>query len=192
MRRLITNSDVILNKYHSFTNKFDVNNWVSLNYSKEQIESLIIKNDLESPLAYYKGSCYGKINKAIREGNQDSMELFNIPSLQNFLLTFSIPNNIIVYRFVDIKEFLILNWNTLCKKTYYYPGFLSTTLLKDEYGMDDKKKERIAIKIYVEKNCKGTYIPEVNPEYPEFEILFSRHISIKKLGWKQFIITNTP
>ncbi len=169
-----------MTNYKRFKTVSDVDNWVNKVYSSQELEKLSNLNDIESPLNWYKGSGYSYMNELVRAGAYNYKETFDLPALQHLLTSFYIPENIVVYRYVDIKELLILIKNTFKKKEYLYEGFLSTTLLKNQYSMDYIKKNRIAIEIYVEKGCKGVYIPEVNLNHREFEILFPYHSKIAR------------
>lgn len=150
-----------------------------------------MKDNIDSPLADYKGSGYRRMNQIVRMGYPDNQDIFDIPALQSLMTKYHIPENIVVYRFVDIKELLILQFKTAFGRIYEYPQFLSTTLLKNEYSMDYIKKGRIVIEFQVEKGCHGAYLTEVVDENPEFEILFPHHTPVKRVGWKKYAVFNS-
>ena len=178
-----------MSKFHRFVNPIEVETWVREHYTEEQLDSLTVTKNLDSPLAYYKGSCYQNMNLMIRSGIVGDRSGFGIPTLQSLLMSFTIPSNIIVYRFVDLREFAILHYKTLFGRTYVNPMFLSATLLKDQYSMSEIRKHRIAIKIFVNQGARGAYLPEVNPHLPEYEILFPYHTSFIKRGIMEFEIS---
>lgn len=177
-----------MTNYRIFHTPPEVEAWVQQHYTVQEIDELTVQNDLDSPLAYYKGSAYKYMNQIIRKGYAENTDLFDLPGLNQLLHRRHIPENLVVYRFVDWKEFLILLWNTRFRKTYSYPGFLSTTLLKDHYSMGYIRNGRTIIELYVPAGCPGTYLPEVVKENPEFEILFPHHCSIRRIGWRKYEI----
>ena len=177
-----------MTNHRIFRTPFEVEDWVNQHYTAPELQELTMQNDLDAPLAYYKGSAYKCMNQIIRKGYPENTDLFDLPGLQSLLHKHRIPENLVVYRFVDWREFLILLWNTRFRKTYSYPGFLSTTLLKDHYSMDAIKNGRTIIELYVPAGCPGTYLPEVVKEHPEFEILFPHSCSIRRIGWKKYEI----
>ncbi len=164
----------------------EVVSWVEKHYTKEQLTSFTVRKDIDSPLDDYKGSGYRRINEIIRYASNS--EIFDITGLQSMLLNTYIPENIIAYRFVDIREYFILLWNTRRGYIYKYPGFLSTTLLKNFYSMEYIKNGRITIKLFVDKECHGMYLPDVVARNPEYEILFAHHIMIERVRLRQFRI----
>lgn len=52
--------------------------------------------------------------------------------------------------------------------------------------MEDIKRSRLVIKIRIPKGTFGTYLPEVNPKAPEFEILLPHHLKLKRIKWNTF------
>lgn len=164
----------------------EVVSWVEKHYTKEQLTSFTVRKDIDSPLDDYKGSGYRRINEIIRYASNS--EIFDITGLQSMLLNTYIPENIIAYRFVDIREYFILLWNTRRGYIYKYPGFLSTTLLKKFYSMEYIKNGRITIKLFVDKESHGMYLPDVVARNPEYEILFAHHIMIERVRLRQFRI----
>ena len=176
-----------MNKYRSFSSPQEVEEWVRKTYSKQELQDLTIEHNSESPLFDYKGNAYKVINAMLRQGCIESQD-YNIFGLQAVLKSKSIPENILVYRYVGIRELLILHWYTICGKEYIYPSFLSTTLLKDFYSMDNVKRCRFAINLLVMKGSHGAYIPEINPDLPEYEILFPYHVKLKRLHWNLFLV----
>ena len=121
-------------------------------------------------------------------GFPNSNDPIDLPSLQNLLHSHLIPENLVVYRFVDWREFAILLWNTRLGQCYTYPGFLSTTLLKDHYNMEEIKRGRTIIELHVPEGCPGAYLPEVVTYNPEFEILFPHSCSIRRIRWRKYEI----
>ena len=175
--------------YRIFRSPSDVDQWVSQIYSEQQLKELSIHNDMDSPLSLYKGNGHKAINYWIRKKLSKYLVQYRIPELNQMLCKYSIPENLTVFRFVDWKEFLILHWNTLFGRSYAYPGFLSTTLLKDYYSMENIRNGRLVIEFQVDKGCSGVYLPEVVKENPEYEILFPHHCIIKRTGWAKYAIT---
>lgn len=177
-----------MTKFHIFRIPSEVEEWVSQHYTQSDLDELTIQNDLDSPLTWYKGNGFKYMNYTIRKGFSNSTDLIDIPGLQRLLCRYCIPENLVVYRFVDWQEFAILMWNTRFGRHYSYPGFLSTTLLKDHYGLAAIKNGRVAVEFYVPAGCPGTYLPEVVTRNPEFEVLFPHHCSIRRIGWRKYEI----
>lgn len=177
-----------MQNYRLFSSPKEVNEWIELNYTKDELEKLQVKKHLDSPLADYKGNAYSIMNEYIRHQWEDKQSDYDIIGLQNLLLSRVLCESIMVFRFVSVKELFLLFINTLFGKEYEYPAFLSTTLLKDYYAMDYIRKGRIAIKIYIPQGTKGTYIPEVNSELPEYEMLFPYRLKLKRISWNVYEI----
>ena len=177
-----------MKNYRTFHTPSEVEEWVSQHYTQSELDELNIRNDLDSPLAWYKGNGFKRMNYTIRMGFPNSNDPIDLPSLQNLLHSHLIPENLVVYRFIDWREFAILLWNTRLGRCYTYPGFLSTTLLKDHYSMEEIKHGRTIIELHVPKGFPGAYLPEVVTYNPEFEILFPHSCSIRGIGWRKYEI----
>lgn len=176
----------MLNGFKIFNTPEEVVKWTKTHYTEKELSFLDIKNDLDSPLADYKGQGYHGMNECIRSGNIVNQDIFDIKGLQNFLNTKILKDSIQVYRFVDAKELVALWWNTRKNKQYDYPGFLSTTLLKEHYSMPYIREKRVAITIKIPKGTHGTYVAEVNQRLPEYEILLPYHTKLKRTGFMTF------
>ena len=107
---------------------------------------------------------------------------------RRFIEGYVIPQDIVVTRFVDLKEWWALLKGTVQGKAYEYKGFLSTTMLKKYFGMDDIKWGRLSIQIYIPKGTYGVYIPEVNNNAKEFEILISLGQKLKRIYCNKYAI----
>ena len=57
-----------MKNYRTFHTPFEVEAWVSQHYTQAELDELNMRNDLDSPLAYYKGSAYKYMNQIIRKG----------------------------------------------------------------------------------------------------------------------------
>ena len=179
-----------MDKYIKFTTEYEFRDLLSQNYSDELLKML--KEELSSdssPLFNYVGGSYSFINQCLRLNAEENQTDYDIIGLQKFLCGFTIPDNLVTTRFVSIKEYMTLIWNTRLKRKYIYPCFLSTTLIKDLYRLNDIRNHRISIKILVPKGTKGSYIPEVNPQKPEFELLIPYRVKMKRKNLNTFIIT---
>lgn len=175
-----------LERFRIFNIPEEVTEWTNVHYTDQELKSLDIKNNLNTPLADYKGNGYRGMNEYIRLGCINDQDVFDIKGLQSFLSSKKLKDSIQVYRFVDVRELMILLWNTRRDKVYEYPGFLSTTLLKLYYGMSYIRERRVAIAIRIPKGTHGTYIAEVNPKLPEYEILLPYHTKLKRIGLMTF------
>ncbi|MCD7823908.1 MAG: hypothetical protein LUG86_07855 [Oscillospiraceae bacterium] len=177
--------------YRKLSTPEDVEQWVKLNYSDEEIAKITeYQNSSDSPLQKYKGGMYRWINSMVRGGYTEKNEECDIPELQMFLSSWILDDDIVVYRFVDLLELRVLLKNTVKHSEYTCHNFLSTTLLKKYYSMDDIKKHRFTIKIQVGKGSHGVYLPEINKDRPEYEILFPYDSKLTRIGWLTFRLTN--
>ena len=174
-----------MENYYKFNTVQEVEEWVLKTYTNEELNELCV-NNIESPLFFYKGNGYNFMNECIRAGFIGTCEEVDIKGLQDLLLSKTINESIQVYRFVDLKESYILWKNTRKNREYDYPSFLSTTLLKNQYSMENIKRNRYAISILIPKGTPGTFIPEVNRDFPEYEVLFPHHTKLRKKGWRLF------
>jgi hypothetical protein len=179
-----------MTQFRRFISPSEVEFWVKQNYTNDDLSELSAKENIESTLCYYKGGASKFINSLIRQGCGDYMDMLDLSALQGQLMKYKIQERIVVYRFVDFKEFLILHKKTLFGQKYAYPEFLSTTLLKDQYSMDEIKHGRFVIELFIEKQTHGAYLPEVVRQNPEFEVLFPHHTYLKRLNWKRFYVYN--
>jgi hypothetical protein len=141
----------------------------------------------DTALMEYKGGAYKEMNRCLRNGYTDS-DTCDIAGLQSFLNQCCLPEDIVVYRFVSWKELLFLWGKGTLGRSFYYPSFLSTTMLPDSYSMEDIKKSRYKIRLYVPKDAPATFLPEINPDKPEFEVLLAHSLMIKKIGYYEFLI----
>lgn len=175
-------------EFKRFTSPQDVDVWVAKHFNENQLMEFSAKDNLDSALGTYKCSGYRWINEGIRIGGINSNEVLE---LQKMLMQQAIPESIQTFRFVSPKELSILIWKTRRRHAFNYPGFLSTTLLPEYYSMNYIKDKRILISFFIEKGVSGMYLPEVNPNMPEFEILFPHHLKIKRIQWNQYLIKYT-
>lgn len=165
----------------------DVSNWASIHFSASQMSDFDVKKHIDSGLADYKGGYYKIINLYLRAGSE-KCNGYDVEGLQNQLLKCKLPDNITAYRYVCIREWISIRCKTLWNKTYIYPTFLSTTLLPKYYGMPEIKWGRVKLKILLPRGTRGMYIPEVNPNMPEFEVLLPHHTHIKSRGFCSYIV----
>ena len=174
--------------YKGFHAPEEVDNWVHDYYSQAELDPFDMNHHLDDPISDYKGPFSKLMNAALRAGITDKYEGLDIGGLQELLLETHIPENIIVFRFVDLRELWHLWKLTAGGRPIQYDGFLSTTLLPKYYSMEDKKFLRIPIRILAPAEIPGTYLPEVNPELPEYEILFPHGLKLRRRGLRTFII----
>lgn len=178
------------NSYMIFKTALEVEEWVEKYYTAEELSILDINGKADFSLVLYKGNFSEKFNRALRDEKTDTEFCNAIETLQELLCKYKIPSDIITYRFISWKELQALNKGTRFGKVYEYKSFLSTTLLKDKYAMHDKCWKRIPIMIQVPKGIKGAYLPEVNKNRPEYEILFPYGMRLKKIGYYEYKILN--
>lgn len=174
--------------YHSFHSRSEVFEWVKEYYTQEELDEFDMNQHMDAPIADYKGQQSRYMNIAIRKGYTGTYELFDIEGLQNQLLSKHIPEDIVVGRYVDKKELRMIFMSTLFRREMEYRSFLSTTMIPELYSMNSIKRNRRLIKIYIPKGTPGMYLPEVNSEKPEFEILIPHGMRIKRIGFKEYMI----
>ena len=169
-----------MKEYRCFSNPEEVDKWVENFYTNEELKEL--GEDKIFALLFYKGIGYNYMNNCVRHGITNPEDVVDIESLQELLLSKRIKEAIEVCRFVDFNELKILWRNTAGKRVYEYPAFLSTTLLRDYYSMDNIKRGRFPITIKIPEGVRGTYLPEINPYMPEYEILLSHHTKMRRIS----------
>lgn len=179
--------------YKRFTSPEDVKTWVSSHYTQKQLDEFDMNLHMDGPISDYKGSGYRAMNEIIRAGAKYGITELNsagydILGLQGQLMKMKTPENIIATRFINMKELLIIRKATCFGKAMIYNGFLSTTLLKEYYSMDDKKHGRIPISLFIPVGTPGMYLPEVNPNCPEYEFLLPYGVKLKHIGNMKYII----
>ena len=174
--------------YKKFRTPDEVDQWVHSSYSeKELLETDVHYDTTIQPLKQYKGEYCYIMNEYIRKGYADIQKDYDIRGLQNFLQSRTIKDSIEAYRFISLKEWCYLFAKTRCHSELPYPSFLSTTLLKEYFSMEQiKNQSPIAITIRIPKGAAGTYICEANPERPEYEYLLPYYTKIKRISLKTF------
>jgi len=176
--------------YKRFKTPEEVVMWVHENYSHDQLDEFDMRKHIDDPIADWKGSSYRRINELIRADRWEEYENIDIAGLQKQLLNMTVADDICASRFVDFYEYCFLLIETRFRRVAEYKGFLSTTLLKNYYSMDDIKRNRITIDILIPKGTPGMFIPEVNPKRPEFEFLMPLGLHIRRLDIKTFLVDN--
>lgn len=180
-----------MNKYIQIGSQEELNAFINNNYTKKQIKTIAeFASRSDSPLFEYKGGFYRHFNQLLRARLEDQEADYDITGLNAFISSFSVNTDLISYRYVSFKEYITLLRNTLFKRTYEYPCFLSTTLIDNLYSMDDIKYKRLLIKILIPKGTKGIILPEVNPKNPEFELLLPYRLKLQRVAVKMFMIAN--
>lgn len=180
-----------MDSFKEFSTRESLDAWISANYDYEYIN--LMKNvykDFSFPLGDYKGMSFKKYNEVARTGCGSEADKQSVRKIQNFITQYKIPKSIKVYRFVDIKELLLLYTNTIFNRIYTYPQFLSTTLTTEFFGIPTIKDGRFVISIIVPIGTNGIYFPEINPKRPEYEILLPHHTKLKRIGHMEFQIAN--
>ena len=174
--------------YKEFKTPQEVEEWVAKHYTKDELWEFDCLRNEKSPVGDYKGGLYNHMNRCLWLVGIEEYNEYSAQDLQKALMQHTIPEGITVTRFVSLKEWLALVKNTMFHKEYVYRSFLSTTLLRDHYSMDNIKRGRLAIRIYVPAGTNGMYLPEVNPASPEFEILLPCNMKLKRTGLFSFVI----
>lgn len=143
-----------------------------------------------SPLQWYCGEGYKQINKYYRTGRSinDKYKYMAIRISEELLLAPRIPENIVLYRYVD-EEFMneLINATKNNKsKRYYEKGFMSTSLLKsiikDAYDKYERSQyapsQLYLLKLYVDKGTAGAYVNSI-VKRDEFEMLLQNNLFLQ-------------
>ncbi len=178
-----------MGKYIEIKTEAELEAWINRNYTKTQLDYLKASvNNVDSPLFFFVGEGYRRINRKLRNSPQQENDDFRIDELKRIVSSFSVSENIITYRYVDKNEYRCFRRKTAFKRTYVYPCFCSTTLIKDLYSIDEIKCNRRVIKIYIPKCTQCVYIPEAVENSPEYELLLPYHTKFKRLDINSFIV----
>ena len=178
--------------FQKFSSPEEVEKWVERNYTKNQLNKFNLSLNLEEPIALYKGSGYQRMNGILRAKTRDKgIKLpHDIISFQEQLSGMKAPGDMVATRFAGLGEAIRLFRLTIFKKVVVFDSFLSTTLLKDYYSMSNIKNGRVPISIYIPKGTPGMYIPEVNPDLPEFEFLIPYGVMLKRIGSRKYLVVS--
>jgi len=178
-----------MGKYIEIKTEAELEAWINRNYTKTQLDYLKASvNNVDSPLFFFVGEGHRRINRELRNNSQQENGDSRIDELQRIVSSFSVSENIITYRYVDKNEYRCFRRKTAFKRTYVYPCFCSTTLIKDLYSIDEIKCNRRVIKIYIPKGTQCVYIPEAVENSPEYELLLPYHTKFKRLDINSFIV----
>ena len=115
-----------------------------------------------------------------------------VTQMVNKLPTYQIPDDIIVYRYIN-KQFL----QVICES---YPpkhgsiiqdkGFMSTTLIRESVlQLRRDKKLNVLLVISIPKGTKGTYVGLLHDSLPEYEIILAPNTQFR-IDYKVPFINN--
>ena len=185
----IRNSD----EYKEFTNHNEVHQWGMDTYGEwgkavKEFEEKKRKSDMfkKNSWAYLTlgGYCvneYEQINKFYINDDYKIDDTYNYKSIrlsEQLLEAPGIPENIVVYRFVEnavIEKIIDANKNN-CEHYYEEKGFMSTSLLKTI--VEDRREDCSLLKIYVDKGTVGAYV-DVVASRGEHELLLQNNLNIR-------------
>lgn len=178
-----------MEEYIEIKTEAELDAWIKRNYTNEQLAFLkeSIAN-VDSPLFFFIGEGYRRINRKLRNSPQQEKGDSRINELQKLVCSFSVSENIISYRYVDKSEYRCLRRKTAFKRTYVYPCFCSTTLIKDLYNIDQIKCNRRIIRIYIPEGTRCVYVPELVENNPEYELLLPYHTKMKRIDINSFMV----
>lgn len=166
-----------------------------MNFENVKRYSFMFSDDLvrEMPLKIYCGNGYEKINGFLRLNRKvdDKHKYMALTISEQLLLAPRIPENIVLYRYVDEKFIseLIYATKNVESSQYFERGFTSTSLLKSiiKDGLDKCEHTKYApskiylLKLYVDKGTVGAY---VNPivKRDEYEMLLQNNLFLRVCG----------
>ncbi|MFR3835571.1 MAG: ADP-ribosyltransferase [Eubacterium sp.] len=143
-----------------------------------------------TPIEYYCGWDYQKINTYYRTGNEmieDKCKYRAVRMSEELLQAPRIPENIVVYRYVNeecINELLrATKFNE--SKQFCEKGFMSTSLVKEI--AKDAPDNSVLLKLYVSKATVGAYVNSV-VRRNEYEMLLQNKLFLricKKPYWDE-------
>ena len=143
----------------------------------------------ESSLEYYCGLGYQKINGFYRYNKNvtDKYKYLAWTISEELLLAPRIPENIVVYRYVNEECINELLYSTKFNesKQFYERGFMSTSLLKEI--AKDAPDNSVLLKLYVNKATVGAYVNSV-VRRNEYEMLLQNNLFLricKKPYWDE-------
>lgn len=176
--------------FRQFTSPTELHNWASSVYSQNALDKFNLnKQSICSPLSYYAGSFSAQINHFLRRGILESPH-FHHEVLQNDLLQCVVPENIVVYRFLNGRELLRWRINTCFGRKYVNSGFVSTTFLPHLFN-GQSRSAGFVVKIFVPKGTYGMYITELSDApVKEYEFLIPHHSSFVRRGGSCFELTS--
>ncbi len=128
---------------------------------------------------YYTGMLKPIYNNHLRQHFPIKEANFFYPYLTRMvekLPTYQIPDNIVVYRYIDkqlLKE-ICKSYPPKCDSIMQDKGFMSVTLLQDSvWQLRRDKKLNVLLVISVPKGTKGTYVDLLHDSLPEYEIILA-------------------
>lgn len=169
-----------MRKFMEFETPEGLSEWAFSVYKQDLLDKFDLnKVSLDSPLANYTNSFSHQINDALRRDILKGSR-FKYEYLQADLLQCIVPENIVAYRYLDWKELLLWWLHTLFSSKYTNCGFVSTTLLPEDFN-GQAKRNGFLIKIFVPKGTRGMYITDLNEaSVVEYEFLIPHHSRFAK------------
>lgn len=136
-------------------------------------------------LDYYTASgnpIYNNHLRRYRPIEKDNYFYPYVTQMINKLPTYQIPDDIIVYRYIN-KQLL----KEMCES---YPpkrgsimqdkGFMSTTLIRESvWQLRRDKKSNVLLVIRVPKDTKGTYVGLLHDSLPEYEVILAPNTKLR-------------
>lgn len=122
-------------------------------------------------LSYYTGSAYNLYNRLLRSIKYQNLDKYKkeygetieeIKTIQEELNKHKCPNNIVVYRYTKLKDFLyFVNGYPFKNKEFTINQFVSTTLFKN--AIQEFRKQNLyclLLKIYISKGTPGVFFDD--------------------------------
>lgn len=171
------------NKYKKFFFECTADKWLNL-YRSEFPQKANTDETFWKALSIYTGSGNGPINQHLRCQNPIYKSDYLYPYLQSLLARlpeYHIPDNIVVYRFINSKHLkkMCPAWPPHKGMIISDKAFLSTTLLR--HGVDSYKKGRgldVTLIISIPCGTAGTYVGYAATSLHEFEILLPPEVKL--------------
>ena len=165
----------------------------------EERENLIKEEKAYTAISYYCGGNTGRtINTYCRNngllcgGIKEEYVASFIRALDDALIDGEIPENIIAYRFISYEDLKCTQPNRLLPgRVITDKGYMGVGLVKDSLRQEHNYYDT-AIKIYIPKGAKGTYLDLISRRPEEQEVLFQRGARLRilwniKIGSKRYM-----
>lgn len=181
--------------YREFNNDIEAEQWAWEYYS--DLLNLNPESEQYKLIFSYTGSWYKVLNHLLRIcpeiGSADfdninfgdySEEKARIQALNDILISYSLPESIVVYRFTHLSAIRSMTGKHFLREGLYFSdkAFVSTTLVKKDLDLFRKEYNcNCVLKIYLPKDLSGAYVSFKTDKtrLNEQEFLLSPNIQMK-------------
>lgn len=171
-------------QYKEFHSRSEADLWVEKYKSHFPSDNDTDKIFLKA-LDYYTASGNPIFNNHLRHHKTMEKDSYFYPYVMqmiNKLPTYQIPNNIVVYRYIN-KQLLKEMCNSYPPKhgsIIQDKGFMSTTLLRESvWQLRIDKKLNILLVISIPKGTRDTYVGLLHDSLPEYEVILAPNTQLR-------------